>query len=142
MAGFGPIEIVVFAVPGETLDQGVLEQVRALVDTGTVRIVDAVLAQRDADGAVAWAELADQGETWNELTALIDHLEGLVATEDLADLTTGLVVGETALVLAFENTWLRPLLAAVRDAGGRVVAEVAVPDDVVQQVADAVPDEN
>ena len=142
MAGFGPIEIVVFAVPGDTLDPGVLEQVRTLVASGTVRIVDAVLAQKDAEGVVAWAELADQGTTWSDLTALIDHLEGLVAAEDLAELTTELVIGETALVLAFENTWLRPLLGAVRDAGGRVVAEVAVPDDVVQQVATAVPDED
>lgn len=134
----GPIEILVFAFGREHLDGSVLPEVRKLVESGTVRIVDALLARRDAGGALSSAEL---GAADAELSALIDHLEGLIADEDVAELCAGLAPGQTALVVAFENTWLRPLLAAVRDAGGEVLSEVAVPEQVVQRVADEVPDE-
>ena len=137
----GPIEIVAFALPGRTLDAGVLAQMRALVGGGAVRIVDAVLATKDADGTVSWAELADDSAEWGELISLAE-VEGLVAEEDVAELVAELAPGSSALVLAFENAWLVPLLAAVRDAGGDVIAEVAVPDSVVREIVNSVPNED
>ena len=136
----GPIEIVVFSLPGDGLAGEVLTEVQSLVAAGTVRIVDAVLARRDADGALTLAELADE-PSWDDLAGSIDHVEGLVAAEDVDLLTAGLPAGRAGLVLAFENTWVRPLLAAVRGAGGAVLGEVAVADVVVQEIAETVPDE-
>ncbi len=138
MAEVGSIQIAVFTLAGSTLDRGVLEEVRSIVAGGTARIVDAVLAEREADGALVWAELADQVDSWGELSELIGDTESLVAAEDLAELTSELALGEAALVVAFENTWLRPLLAAVRRTGGRVVTEVAVPEEIVLQLAGSV----
>ncbi len=136
----GPVEIVVLALPGEGLDASVLNEVGALVAGGTVRIVDAVLARRDAEGKLEVAELADAA-SWDDLSELIDHLEGLLATEDIDELTAGLEPGTNGLVLAFENSWVRPLLTAVRAAGGSVLGEVAVADVVVQEIADTVEEE-
>jgi hypothetical protein len=134
------VEIVVLALPGEGLDASVLSEVGALVSGGTVRIVDAVLARRDASGALSVSELAEV-VGWDDLAGLIEHLEGLLATEDIEELTTALAPGVNGLVLAFENLWVRPLLAAVRATGGTVLGEVAVADVVVQEIADTVEEE-
>lgn len=136
----GPMEIVVFALPGAGLAGEMLAEIEALVGAGTVRIVDAVLARRDAEGVLTVSELADD-PTWDELGAFIDQVEGLLAADDVEELTAELPAGRTGLVLAFENLWVRPLLAAVRAADGAVLSQVAVTDTVVQEVANTVPDE-
>ena len=136
----GPVEIGPFALPDAGLDTPVLGVLSSLVSGGTVRVVDAVLARRDGGGGLELAEVADV-DGLDELVQLVDHLEGLLADEDVAELTAGLAPGRTALVLALENTWVRPLLAAVRDSGGEVLGEVAVADVVVQEIARTVPDE-
>jgi hypothetical protein len=136
----GPVEVVTLALPDGGLDTPVLGVLSSLVSGGTVRIVDAVLARRDVGGALELAEVADV-DGLDELVQLIDHIEGLLADEDVAELAEGLAPGRTALVLALENTWVRPLLAAVRDSGGEVLGEVAVADVVVQEIARTVPDE-
>lgn len=128
------------ALPGDRPDVSVLDELSALVTAGTVRIVDAVLARRDDTGVLTVAELAGT-PGWDGVAGLVDHLEGLLAVEDVDDLASGVGAGATALVLAFENSWVRPLLAAVRSAGGEVLGEVAVTDVVVQEIADTVPDE-
>ncbi|MGC3992688.1 MAG: DUF6325 family protein [Propionicimonas sp.] len=136
----GPVEVVVFALPGEGLDAAVLTELGALVAGGTVRILDAVLARRDEDGTLSVTELAD-APSWDDLSGLVDHLEGLLAEDDIEELTSGLAAGSQGLVIAFENTWVVPLLTAVRGVGGSVLGEVAVADVVVQEIVDTVPDE-
>nr|WP_300151369.1 DUF6325 family protein [Propionicimonas sp.] len=136
----GPVEIVTLTLPDAGLDTPVLGVLSSLVSGGTVRIVDAVLARRDVGGGLELAEVADV-DGLDELVELVDHIEGLLADEDVAELTAGLAPGRAALVLALENTWVRPLLAAVRDSGGEVLGEVAVADVVVQEIARTVPDE-
>ncbi len=136
----GPVELLALTLPDGRPDDLVLDELDALVAAGTVRIVDAVLATRNADGDLALTELAD-ADGWDRLVALIGHLEGLLATDDVDELVSALGPGQTALLLVLENTWVRPLLAAVRNAGGEVLDEAAITDVVVQEIADTVPDE-
>lgn len=136
----GPVEIVVFTLPDDGLDANVLTELEALVAGGTVRVLDAVLARRTSAGVLELVEVAD-APSWDDLRGLVDHVEGLLAEDDVVELAAGLAEGATALVLAFENSWVRPLLSAVRSSGGDVLGEVAVADVVVQQIADTVPDE-
>ncbi|MFT4108077.1 DUF6325 family protein [Propionicimonas sp.] len=136
----GPVELLAVTVPDGRPDALVLDELEALVAAGSVRIVDAVLATRNTGADLALIELAD-AEGWDRLVGLIGHLEGLLATDDVDELVSALGPGQMALLLVLENTWLRPLLAAVRHTGGEVLDETAITDLVVQEIADNVPDE-
>jgi hypothetical protein len=66
----------------------------ALVDAGTIRVIDIVILTKDEDGAVAAMELADVGER-GELQAIEAELPELLAEEDVEHLAAAMEPGST-----------------------------------------------
>jgi len=132
----GPIEVVVIAFPGNQFTGAILPELSRLVETGTISIVDGVVAQTDAEGALTFLELDEAGgdEDVAALAALLDHVEGLISDEDVAELTASLPPQSTAALLVFEHTWAKSLQASIVDAGGLLAANFRVPAAVVDEV--------
>jgi hypothetical protein len=98
----------------------------ALVNSGTIRVIDVLILTKDADGAVDATELADVGEL-GELQAIEAQLAELLAADDVEHLAAAMEPGSTAGVLIWENLWAAPFASAARRAGGQLIANGRIP---------------
>ena len=74
------------------------EELLALVDAGTIRVIDVLILTKDEDGAVEAMELSDVDEL-GPLQALEAELAELLAEEDVEHLAAAMEPGSTAGVL-------------------------------------------
>lgn len=136
--GMAPVEVIVVAFPGSAFNGAILPELRRLVDTSTITIVDGLFVRKDGAGELAWSELA---EVDAELSGLLNRVEGLISADDVAELAAELEPGSSAAVLAFEHAWMRPLRDALAGCGGILLADIQVPGSVVEEILATVPDE-
>ena len=98
----------------------------ALVDAGTIRLIDVLILTKADDGTVDAMELSDIEEL-GELEALESELAELLAAEDVAHLAAAMDPGSTAGVLIWENLWAAPFASAARRSGGQLIANGRIP---------------
>ena len=102
------------------------EELIALVDSGTIRLIDVLILTKNDDGTVDAMELSDIEEL-GELQALEAELAELLAEEDVVNLAAAMDPGSTAGVLIWENLWAAPFAAAARRSGGQLIATGRIP---------------
>ena len=124
----GPIDYVVVEFPAgaSNFTGEMAAELRALVDSGTIRVIDALILTKDTDGTVEAAELSDAGEL-GELQEIEAQLAELLAADDVDNLAAAMEPGSTAGVLIWENLWAAPFAAAARRAGGQLIADGRIP---------------
>lgn len=101
-------------------------ELAALVDAGTIRILDLLVLVKDEDGNIEGIEIEDLDPV-NELRAAETQLSEILAAEDVADLAVAMEPGTTAGVLVWENTWAAPFASAARRSGGQLIANGRIP---------------
>jgi hypothetical protein len=96
----GPVDYVVVEFPaGHSNFTGEMaKELLALVDAGTIRLIDILVLTKNHDGTVEASELSDVGEL-GELQALEAELAELLAAEDVAHLAAAMDPGSTAGVV-------------------------------------------
>ena len=137
----GPVDYLVVEFPADEANfQGeVAAELKALIDSDTIRVLDLLLMRKDEDGSVEGIELEDVEESLvGELRELERERAMLLAAEDVGSIGAALEPGTVAGVLVWENTWAGPFGAAVRRAGGQLVADGRIP---TQAIIAAVEDE-
>jgi hypothetical protein len=124
----GPVDYVVVEFPAgaSNFTGEMAKELLALVDAGTIRVIDALILTKDQDGAVEAAELADVGEL-GELQALEAQLAELLAADDVGHLAAAMDPGSTAGILIWENLWAAPFASAARRSGGQLIANGRIP---------------
>ncbi|MGC5166217.1 DUF6325 family protein [Luteimicrobium sp. DT211] len=135
----GPIDVVVLKFPGNRFKGEIGPALRDLVVRDLVRIVDLIFVYKDADGSVGVVELAGLGPDLEpSFVGISGQLEGgMLDAEDAEEIAPTLEPGTSAAVLAVENRWLIPFIAAVRRADGELVDQARVPSEVVAEFRDA-----
>lgn len=129
----GPVEYLVVAFPGSRFRGDLLPELKRLVDGGVIHILDLTFVKRDEDGVVSFLELDSLDAEEAAMFADIDgEVGGLLSEEDLAVMAEEIPAGSSAALLVWENTWAAPMTAAVRAAGGVVVAHERVPEALVE----------
>ena len=98
----------------------------ALVDSGTIRVIDILILTKDENGTVEAMELADVGEL-GELQAIEAQLAELLAADDVEQLAAAMEPNSTAGVLIWENLWAAPFASAARRSGGQLIAAGRIP---------------
>jgi hypothetical protein len=124
----GPVDYVVVEFPaGHSNFTGEMAaELLALVNAGTIRVIDILILTKNEDGIVDATELSDVGEL-GELQALESQLAELLAAEDVENLAAAMDPGSTAGVLIWENLWAAPFASAARRSGGQVIANGRIP---------------
>jgi hypothetical protein len=124
----GPVDYVVVEFPAgaSSFTGEMAAELRALVDSGAIRVIDVLILTKDADGTVEATELSDIGEL-GELQAIEAELAELLAAEDVDHLAAAMEPGSTAGVLIWENLWAAPFASAVRRSGGQLIANGRIP---------------
>jgi Family of unknown function (DUF6325) len=124
----GPVDYVVVEFPAgaSNFTGEMAAELRALSDSGTIRVIDVLVLAKDADGTVEATELSDLGEL-GELQEIEAGLAELLAADDVAHLAAAMEPGSTAGVLIWENLWAAPFASAARRSGGRLIADGRIP---------------
>ena len=102
------------------------KELLALIDAGTIRVIDILILTKSEDGTVEPMELSDVGEL-GELAAVEAQLAELLAADDVVHLAAAMDPGSTASVLIYENLWAAPFASAARRAGGQLIANGRIP---------------
>ena len=124
----GPVDYVVVEFPAgaSNFTGEMAKELLALVDSGTIRVIDVLILTKNEDGSVDAMELSDI-EDLGPLQAVEAELAELLAADDVEDLAAAMEPGSTAGVLIWENLWAAPFAAAARRSGGQLVANGRIP---------------
>lgn len=126
----GPVDYMVVGFPADKADfsGAMADELKKLIDSGTVRVLDLMIVTKGEDGTVEVAELRDRDESEvGELLSLEAEMSLLLAAEDVERVGADLEPGSTAAVLVWENTWAGPLASAIRHSGGELIGTGRIP---------------
>ena len=124
----GPVDYIVVEFPAgaSNFTGEMAEELLALVDSGTIRVIDVLILTKNEDGTVDAMELSDI-EQLGPLQRVEAQLAELLAEEDVEHLAAAMEPGSTAGVLIWENLWAAPFASAARRAGGQLIANGRIP---------------
>jgi hypothetical protein len=124
----GPVDYVVVEFPAgaSNFTGEMIDELLALVDSGTIRIIDILILTKDEDGSIDAMELSDLGEL-GPLQEVEAELAELLAEEDVIHLAAAMEPGSVAGVLIWENLWAAPFASAARRSGGQLIANGRIP---------------
>jgi hypothetical protein len=134
----GPVDYLVVEFPADQANFSgeIAAELAALIERGTVRVLDLILLKKELDGTVEGFESHDFGDVdLGGLRELETELALLLAEEDVESIGAAMEPGSVAAVLVWENVWAAPFGSAVRRAGGQLVASGRIP---IQALAAAV----
>jgi hypothetical protein len=124
----GPVDYVIVEFPAgaSNFTGEMAKELLALVDAGTIRVIDVLILTKNEDGSVDAMELSDIEEL-GPLQAVEAQLASLLAADDVEHLAAAMDPGSTAGVLIWENLWAAPFASAARRSGGQLIATGRIP---------------
>jgi hypothetical protein len=134
----GPVDWMVIEFPPDRANftGEIADAVVKLHDAGTIRVMDVLFLVKNADGTVDANELSDMADA-GELAKLEVELAETLAEEDVATLAEVMAPGTLAAAIIYENLWAAPFGAAVRRAGGQLIANGRIPVQALIAAAEA-----
>ena len=130
----GPVEYIAIAFPGNKFSGEIVPAIKALQDSGTIRVLDLVIISKDADGNVAAIELADADpEQRAALEVLGIQRSNLLGEEDFEDIGSALDPNSTAALMIWENVWAAEFAKSLRNADGILIANGRIPAALVEE---------
>jgi hypothetical protein len=127
----GPVEYIIVGFPGNKFTGEIAPELIALVDSGTVRILDLIFIGKDADGSVVSFEI-DELDALTGFEGLDADVGGLISPEDIAYVAEALEVNSSAALLIWEDLWATPFAEAVRRSGGVVLEGARIPHELIE----------
>lgn len=132
---YGPIELLVLEFPGNQFTGELVPALSELVDNGTIRIVDILFVEKDADGNVSEMELSDLTDSaYDVFEPIVDEQAGLLTHDDAVALTAMLAPNSSVGIMLFENVWARRFADAVVNANGHVIVNERIPRAVIEEL--------
>ena len=124
----GPVDYIVVEFPAgaSNFTGEMAKELLALVDAGTIRVIDVLILTKNEDGTVDAMELSDIEEL-GPLREVEAQLASLLAEDDVEHLAAAMDPGSTAGVLIYENLWAAPFASAARRSGGQLIANGRIP---------------
>ena len=124
----GPVDYIVVEFPAgaSNFTGEMTNELLALVDSGTIRVIDILILTKNEDGSVEATELSDVDDL-GPLQAVEAELAELLAADDVDHLAAAMEPGSTAGVLIWENLWAAPFASAARRSGGQLIANGRIP---------------
>jgi hypothetical protein len=135
--GIGPVEYLVVKFPGSKFTGEIAPALQALVDSGTVRVLDIAFVTKDTDGSTAAIELENSGsDVFQAFEQITSQTGGLLNEEDLMSAAEGLEPGSSAALLVWEDVWATRFVEALEAADAELVDIQRIPRDIVMAALD------
>jgi hypothetical protein len=126
----GPVEYIIVGFPGNKFNGKIAPELIALVESGTVRILDLIFISKDADGAVVSVEI-DELDASVGFTGLDADVGGLISPDDIEFAARSLEPNSSAALLIWEDVWAAPFADAVRQSGGVLLEGARIPAELI-----------
>ncbi len=134
---YGPVDVYCVEFEGDRVDPAVLDTLLELSASGTVRVVDLIVATRGADGSVRVTELRDDSANAMSVFGIELEIEGLLSDEDISEAVADIAPGFGVAIAAIELRWAATLASRLHAAGGRVVRTERIPGPAVNMLVAA-----
>ena len=124
----GPVDWIVVEFPGSKFNGEIAPALSDLVERDLISVLDLLVLKKESDGTLEAFELSDLDEA--EVGGFRSHeqeLAMLLSEDDVNAVAAAIEPGSSAAVLVWENKWAAPFGAAVRHAGGQLVASGRIP---------------
>ena len=133
MEEIGPVDYVIVAFPGNKFRGEVVPALGELVESNTIRLIDAAFVGKSEAGDVVAFELTElDPDVQDALDKLNIEVGGLFNEDDIQAAGEELEPNTSACLLVWENVWARKVAQAMRDAGGVLLDFDRIPHEVVQ----------
>jgi uncharacterized membrane protein len=134
----GPVEYIIVAFPGNKFTGEIAPELVALVQSGTIRVLDLIFIGKDDDGNVLAFEI-DELESVDALAQLEGEFGGLIGPQDIEFVASKLDPGSSAALLLWEDVWATRFASAVRDSGGVLLEGARIPHELIEPALTALP---
>jgi hypothetical protein len=133
----GPVDVYIIGFPGNNFRGEIVPAILEQVEKGVIRVVDILFVVKDLDGNVATLTIEDLGPE-GAAFAEVDVIQaGALNEEDADEVAEDIPAGSSALLIAYENTWMQDLVLAFARADAVVIDQIRIPADVVNEVVSA-----
>ncbi len=134
MIKHGPVDVVVLAAGEPKLDGSIFAELERQTAGGTIRVLDALLLLKDAEGNRASLDLEDFPADMKAAVGFIETgTRGLFDSEDAETLYEGMVPGSAVCALAIEHVWAVDLVNVIYAAGVEVALNFRVPAPIIDE---------
>ena len=133
----GPVDVYIIGFPDNNFSGEIAPAIMEKVDQGVIRVIDLLFVVKDADGAVATLAIEDLGPAGAAFVAIDTLQPGALNHEDAEEIADDLPVNSSALLIAYENAWMRDLVGAFARANAVVIDQVRIPATIVNDVISA-----
>jgi hypothetical protein len=132
----GPVDFLVVKFPGNQFKGEIAPALTDLVESGTIKLLDLLFANKDENGKVEMVELNDLDENdLTKFTPVVTDVSDRLTEEDVRVFSGALEPNSSAALLLFENVWAARFRSALANAGAEVVVFEHVPRAVVEEMA-------
>jgi hypothetical protein len=135
----GPIDFMLIEFHGKEINGELVPPLLDLVDRRLIRILDALMIIKRADGSFESLTSQDLDTSHvGDLGALAGASSGLFGEEDAKAAASVLEPDTAGLLILYENAWAAPFAVAARKAGGQMIAGGRIPVQSLIAQLDAV----
>ena len=134
----GPVEYIVVGFPGNKFTGEIAPELIALVESGTVRVLDLIFIGKDDNGDVLSFEI-DELDGVAAFDRLAGEFGGLIRPDDVEFVASKLEPGNSAALLLWEDVWAAPFAQAVRNSGGILLEGARIPHELIEPAVTALP---
>ena len=130
----GPVEYIAIAFPGNQFKGEIYPALQELVDNKTIKILDLIFINKDANGDIEAIELSQADATQ---AAVLDVLgvagTKLLGEEDIEEIGNALDPNSSAALMIWENVWAERFATSLRNADGILIANGRIPAALVEE---------
>lgn len=133
----GPVDVYIVGFPGNNFRGEIVPAILEQVEKGVIRVIDILFVAKDLEGNIAVLTIEDLGPE-GAAFAEVDVIQaGALNEEDADEVAEDIPAGSSALLIAYENTWMQDLVVAFARADAIVIDQIRIPADVVNEVVEA-----
>jgi len=130
----GPVELLVVKFPGNQFTGEIVPALTELVESGTIRVLDILFANKDESGQIEMVEVKDLFLDDRSFDPVLSDVTDLLTEEDVEQLGAMLEPNSSAAMMLFENTWAARFAGALRNAKGELILNERIPRAVIEEV--------
>lgn len=130
----GPVDVYIIGFPGNNFNGEIVPAILEQVDRGVIRVLDVLFIAKDEDGNVATLTIEDLGPEGASFVDIEITQPGSLNEEDADEVAEDIPAGSSALLIAYENTWMQDLVGAFMRAGAVPIDQIRIPAYVVNEV--------
>lgn len=128
----GPVDVVILASGAPEFDGSILAELESLAESGTIRVLDAMVLMMTEDGTRVSLDIEDlDAEAKAALGFIETGTRGLFDAQDADMLWEGMVPGSAIIALAVENVWALKFINSLEPAGVELAMHWRIPAPIV-----------